>query len=275
MSEEQEKAASAKKTDASTQNSGSTDAGPMVDSAPENRVTRGKSPWTISLLVLLALLAIAIFALMRAGTDPEVEVVQLGTEGGFTSAKIKVPPRSSSPEVAVQAVATPAPASAAPPLEVQAPAETARFQLVTQQFLSAAELTSALKLLEQQGYDVRRSEKNKTLRMTRLLVGHYTRKLAERRLAEVLQYAEGAFLVAGSDNKFDLYAGSFASLDHARRAADYLYQRGVRVEERSIEIALPQTRLRFGRFASREQARQAADRLLKAGLVPVQVEALP
>jgi len=267
-SEEQESIASAEETEEVSMQKPAVDRAPTTNSAPAIGATRGKPVRKISLLVILALLAIALFAWLRPGADSDIESIYLQAEANPAAARLKVPPRSAASETTPQTI-TKSVTQAASTAQ-----QKAQFQLVTQNFLPAAELASALGLLEQQGYQVKRSEKSQKTPMTRLLVGTYSRKLAERRLIEVREQAEGAFLVAGAEDKFDLYAGSFASLDRARRAADRLYQRGIRVEERRIEIPLPQTRLSFGQFVSREQAAQAAALLHKAGLVPVQVQAL-
>jgi len=267
-SEEQESVASAAETEDVSMQKPAVDRAPTTNSVPARGATRGKPSRKISLLVIPALLAVALFAWLRPGADSGIESVYLQAEVNPAAVRLKVPARSAAPEKTPPIVtnsATPAALTAKQKLQ---------FQLVTQKFLPTAELTRALGLLEQQGYQVKRSEKSQKTPMTRLLVGTYSRKLAERRLIEVREHAEGAFLVAGAENKFDLYAGSFASLDRARRAADRLYQRGIRVEERRIEISLPQTRLSFGQFASREQAAQAAALLHQAGLVPVQIQAL-
>lgn len=166
------------------------------------------------------------------------------------------------------AVAKPKPQPAPKPVEKE-PA----FALASGSYLYQGSLKKAIAAIEAAGYKVSRSEKPEPHEMTRLLVGRYPRALAEKRLAEVKKLADGAFLAA-EEGQFVVYAGSFISLDKARRAADLLYQQGLRVDEMQVTIDLPKTTLRFGQFVTRDEAEAAAKTLEKKGVLDPRVVSL-
>ncbi len=147
------------------------------------------------------------------------------------------------------------------------------FALSSGSYLYSGALNAALAQLEQRGYEVRRSEKKETHQMTRLRVGVYARPEAEKRLAEVTKLAEGAFMVA-EKGRLAVYAGSFISLDRARRVSDFLYQKGLRLDEIQVPVELSKTTLQFGAFSSRAEAEQAAAELKKHGVLNPQIVSL-
>ncbi len=164
----------------------------------------------------------------------------------------------------VAAVVTP-PAAA----KVTRPA-VASFALTAGSFLYRNSLEQARALIEKLGYKVDSSQSMEPHEVTRLRVGLYGRPLAEKRLAEVKRISDGAFIVA-EEGKFAVYAGSFLSLDKARRLADMLYQKGVRVDERQVKVDLPRTTLRFGEFVERSEARKIMKKLEKMGMEKLQI----
>lgn len=68
-----------------------------------------------------------------------------------------------------------------------------------------------------------------------------------------------------------VYAGSYYNVDDARRYEDWLFKKGVHVQEVKAELSVPLSILRFGAFTELAAARKAAARARAAGL---QVELL-
>ncbi len=158
------------------------------------------------------------------------------------------------------------------PVSVPAPppASAPAFALTAGSYLYQGWLSKAITQVERMGYKVVSSKISEAHEMTRLLVGVYGRPLAEKRLAEVKKLSDGAFLAA-EEGKFAVYAGSFLSLDKARRWADLLYQQGVIVRELQVKVDLPRTTLRFGSFATRGEAQKVVSRLTKLGVKKLQI----
>ncbi|WP_020676634.1 SPOR domain-containing protein [Geopsychrobacter electrodiphilus] len=173
------------------------------------------------------------------------------------------PPRvaASNPEV------DPVPMVVAPAKAVGTPA----YVLASGRYLYSDKLNKAISQIEKMGYKTTRTSINEEHKMTRLLLNRFdTKAMAEKRLAEILPKIAGAFIVAEA-GKFALYAGSYLSLDMARRDADYLFAEGIRTVESSVSVALPRTTLTFGSFATRDEALKVADKLKKKGVLAPKV----
>lgn len=275
---------------------GASDA-PAVPAPPRKR---GSSRLLILLLLLVAAAAgFYFFGLDLMGTEGAPQ--QVAVSRPVTKMKVPVRPRAAEkqsdvkeevvPREAVAAV-KPAPAAPAAPSvpaakptpvakaasqpkpvaakPLPAPAPKPAFALSSGSYLYRGALKKARAAIEKLGYRVVARVKPEPHEMTRLLVGQYGKILAEKRLNEVRKLADGAFLVA-EDGKLSVYAGSYLSLDKARRAADMLYAKGVRVEERHVKVELPRTTLRFGSFVTRKEAQNVAAKLGPMGVMEPQV----
>ncbi len=159
----------------------------------------------------------------------------------------------------------------APPVVVKAtPPAIPNFALKAGSYIYRNSLNQARAQVEKLGYKVDSSQSMESHEVTRLLVGLYGRPLAEKRLAEVKRISDGAF-IAAEEGEFAVYAGSFLSLDKARRLADMLYQEGIRVDERQVKVDLPRTTLRFGEFVERSEAQKLMMKLEKGGIKKLQI----
>lgn len=252
----------------------------------------GEKGGLLRLLLLLLLLvggACAIFYLI--GPDlfaPATPVREIATQ---KSSKMKVPERLMPVEpsevvkeevvpvakvAAVEERPLPVAAAVAEPVVAPiveptlAPVPTPSFALKAGSYLYKRKLAQAITQIEKMGYKATSSQSLEPHEMTRLLVGLYAKPLADKRLAEVKRLASGAFLAA-EEGKYAVYAGSFLSVDVARRSADILYQQGVRVEERQVKVDLPRTALRFGEFVTRTEARKVVRKLEKLGVDKLQI----
>lgn len=259
-----------------------------AEAKPTKVVSVKKSGGASRSLVLLLLLVVALGGgLYFFGMDMLIPAdTPVVTSQPPKASKLKVPVRKKVPStkeavteevVPEEKVATVTPkkevvrpAAAVKPKPAPKPASEPAFALTSGGYLYKGSLNRAVQTIEKMGYRVSRSEKPEAHAMIRLLVGHYPRPLAEKRLAEVKKLAEDAFLVA-EKGQFAVYAGSYVSQDKARRSADLLYQQGLRVDEKHVEVMLPKTTLRFGGFATRKEADAAALKLKKKGVMAPQV----
>lgn len=242
-----------------------------IEEVPEKKGGAARLFVLLLLLIAVAGAGYFLFENNMSGSDEAVVVVK-----ETKPTKIKVPVRPVAEAAAekvkeevvskekVAAVPTKvAPAVVpSPKAQVKPPAA---FALSSGSYLYHGALDKARAQIEKRGYKVSVSEQAEMHEMTRLLVGQYDRALATKRLSEVKPLADGAF-IAAEDGKFSVYAGSFLSLDKARRAADLLYANGIRVEERQVKVSLPRTTLKFGAFTTRAEALEAAKTLKKNGV---------
>jgi cell division septation protein DedD len=133
---------------------------------------------------------------------------------------------------------------------------------------SEEELETALRQL---GFEPQVEPVEAEMEMTRLRVGSYPVAEARARVAELKSEEPGAFLVIDGDQG-TVYAGSYRILDKARREADLLYARGLRVEEEPVSVPMTLHRVYFGPFAERDQAAAAAAKAREAGLEALVLE---
>lgn len=253
---------------------------------PEVPKKRGGST-SLLLLLLLLLVGAAGAGFYFFGQDILVSDTPVAAAKPQKLSKMKVPARPKAARmpdavkeevVAEEKVAAVAPASAVfrqqkgktADLSKVKPAPIPVFALSSGSYLYSGELSKAIAQIEKMGYEVSVSQKSESHEMTRLLVGRYDKPMAQNRLAEVKKIAKGSFLVA-EDGKYAVYAGSFLSLDKARRAADLLYREGVRVDELQIRVDLPRTTIRFGGFVARDEAQKIARKLKKRGVMDPQI----
>ena len=244
---------------------------PSPESAPKE--IPQKKGGSLRLLLLLLVVAAAAAGFYLFGQDPFAPETPVALVDPQTPSKIKVPDRPATVDrsegveeevVAAEKVAMIVPKPA------PAPAPAPAFALTAGSYLYRSELNRAIGQIEKMGYKVTSSQRLESHEMTRLLVGLFAKPLAVQRLAEVKKLSDGAFLVA-EEGKYAVYAGSYIDLDQARRSADLLYQKGVKVEERRIKVDLPRTTLRFGGFATRGAAEKVASRLKKLRVAKLQI----
>ncbi len=152
----------------------------------------------------------------------------------------------------------------APPVLVPA------FALTAGSYLNQGTVKKTLTRIEKMGYQVESSSVPEAREMFRLLVGRYAKSQALKKLAEIRKFSDGAF-IAAEEGKYAVYAGSFLSIDKARRLADIVYAQGVRVDEVKAMVNLPRTTLRFGGFATRAEAQSVLHKLKKRGIVKLQI----
>lgn len=239
------------------------------------------------LLLLLLLVGAAGAGFYFFGQDLLVPDTPVATVKPQKPSKMKVParPKAARKQDAVKeevvaeekvAVVAPVPAVVRPQKAKAAdlpklkPAPVPVFALSSGSYIYSGGLSKAIAQIEKMGYEVSVSQKTESHEMTRLLVGRYDKPMAQKRLAEVKKLEEGSFLVA-ENGEYAVYAGSFISLDKARRAADLLYQEGVRVDELQVKVDLPRTTLRFGGFVTRDEAQKVASKLKKKGVMSPRV----
>lgn len=169
-----------------------------------------------------------------------------------------------------QAAPAPPPATAAPaPAPASdAPAKAGAYSLQAGAFLVKSNLRAAEATVRRLGYEPRVKVVRRTLPMVRLRVGGFFAEEGEAKLKSLKTVAPDAFLIRQGDFVL-VYAGSYQDLDRARRAADHLYQQGIRVEEEPTTAEVPLSLLSFGDFADRRAAEQAAVKAQAAGLEAV------
>lgn len=132
-------------------------------------------------------------------------------------------------------------------------------------YLLKENLRGAEATVRRLGFEPRVKTVVRTLPMTRLRVGAFFAEEGEAKLKALKAVAPDAFLIRQGEYVL-VYAGTYQDLDRARRAADLLYQKGIRVDEEAVKAEASLSLLSFGDFADPAAAREAAARARKAGL---------
>lgn len=176
----------------------------------------------------------------------------------------KVEEKIAKPDSAPQKVAS----EATPAPTTSAAAKVAPYALQGGAFLLKDNLRAAEATVRRLGYEPQVKTVRRTLPMTRLRVGGFFVKEGEEKLASLKPIAPDAFLIRQGDFVL-VYAGSYQDIDRARRVADQLYQKGIRVEEEPATAEVSLSLLSFGAFADRDAAQQAAVKARAAGLEAV------
>jgi cell division septation protein DedD len=189
-----------------------------------------------------------------------------------SAVKAEVPTaKASVPTKAEEAAASPAVSSTASPTEQAAApvkaaaAKAGQFVLQAGAFLLKDNLRAAEATVRRLGYEPQVQTVRRTLPMTRLRVGGFFAEEGEAKLASLKTIAPEAFLIRQGEYVL-VYAGSYQNIDRARRAADHLYQQGIRVEEEPITAEVSLNLLSFGDFVDRSAAEKAAVQARAAGL---------
>jgi cell division septation protein DedD len=179
--------------------------------------------------------------------------------------KAAVPAKAEEPTARAAAPPSPPPAGqAVAPAKIASP-KAGPYFLHAGAFLLKANLRAAEAQVRRLGYEPRVKSMRKTVPMTRLRVGAFFAEEGKAKLDSLKAVAPNAFLIRQGEYVL-VYAGSYQDLDRARRAADHLYQQGIRVEEEPVVAEVSLSLLSFGAFADRNAAEQAAVRARAAGL---------
>ena len=194
-------------------------------------------------------------------SKPEAETAAAPVKLATAPVKVEPTPVVAKPTPVV-IVPTPAPAAPQGDYSVRVGA-----------YLLQSNLMNAQKMADQTGYLSQVEEARKLTKMTRLLYGRFSPAEATTKLAELRERSPAAFKVA-EGARIAIYAGSYTSLDKARRYADHLYEKGVVLEEVAVEVPIPLYILKLGPFNERAAAEQAAKKAEAAGL-PAQVVKKP
>ena len=239
----------------------------------------GASRLLILLLVLVGGIGVALYLFGQILTDPALPVAPVNVP---TQSKMKVPARPAPvvkagaikeeivPAEKVAAVETkPQPVSVVAP-KAAPPVLAPVFALSAGGYLNQMTLKKTISQIGKSGYRVESSQVPEPREMLRLLVGLYGKTEALKKLKQVQKLSEGAFMVA-VEGEYAVYAGSFLSIDKARRQADRIYAQGVRVDEVKARVDLPRTTLRFGGFATRAEALRVMNKLQKKGVKKLQI----
>jgi cell division septation protein DedD len=179
--------------------------------------------------------------------------------------KATVPAKAEEPKARAAVSPSPPPAGQAGAPTKVASSKTGPYFLQAGAFLLKANLHEAEAQVRRLGYEPRVKSMRKAVPMTRLRVGAFFAEEGKAKLESLKAVAPNAFLIRQGEYVL-VYAGSYQDLDRARRAADHLYQQGVRVDEEPVEAEVSLSLLSFGGFADRKAAEQAAVRARAAGL---------
>jgi len=250
--------------------------------------TRPKSRVLLLLVLLLVLAGAGAYFYLGAPSEPEPPSAPVVRQ------PIAVPPPPSTEEAAVKTesvpppppsvekpVAEPAPSqqtAAAVKAEAPAPAAKAEptpspapaaangaYSLQAGAFAEKANLRKAEAVVRRLGFEPRVKTVQKPMVMTRLRLGAFFAEEGEAKLQTLKAVAPEAFLLRQGDYVL-VYAGSFHDPDRARRAAEQLYEKGIRVEEETAEVKMALSMLSFGAFADRAAAQEAATKARAANL---------
>jgi cell division septation protein DedD len=198
---------------------------------------------------------------------PAVSVVkpEVAVKAEAPAVKAAVPAKVEETMAGTEASPSPPPAEQAVAPAKVASQKSGPYFLQAGAFLLKANLREAEAQVRRLGYEPRVRSMRKTMPMTRLRIGAFFAEEGKARLDSLKAAAPDAFLIRQGEYVL-VYAGSFQNLDRARRAADLLYQQGIRVEEEAVEAEVSLSLLSFGNFADRAAAAKAADRARAAGL---------
>ncbi|MDO9080186.1 MAG: SPOR domain-containing protein, partial [Desulfuromonadales bacterium] len=182
-----------------------------------------------------------------------------------------VPEKVASPPA--ETVATAPASTPAPPVPsevkndvVPAPVGKQPFTLNAGAFLSKENQQEVEKKIRRLGYTPKVQTVSAAVSMTRLLLGIYDDPAAaQARSREWSTLIPNLFSLQEGD-KVALYAGSFQSVEQARKYADKLYQQGILADEETVSMQMSMKKISFGSFANRAEAENAAKRAAAAGL---------
>ncbi len=156
------------------------------------------------------------------------------------------------------------------PAPKQASSPGGAYTLTAGTYLLESSVRSVSKKIRSLGYEPTLTPVKRKVAMTRLKVGSYPLAEAASKKSELKSIAPGVFGIR-KGNMETVYAGSFLVLDKARRFADQLFVKGVKVEEEAAQVEKTLQRITFGSFATtdaaRDAGRQAAGKGVEAKVV--------
>lgn len=132
----------------------------------------------------------------------------------------------------------------------------------------ASELNAAKKLIKQSGLvPVVTGGLHQERQVVRLLVGEFEKlSAAKKALADLESARIKGFILKNTSLRYDLFAGSFFTLQGAETEQRRLAARGVKLQLRRVSVSLPAYLLTAGSFTTREAAMAGAAELRKKGL---------
>jgi len=185
-------------------------------------------------------------------------------------------------EAKTEAVTPPPPAQAPPTVASVAPPEVPKspeaapmvtppppsgriYTVQAGAFLLKSNLARSEKKIRALGYEPKVTIKKKKVPVTRLRVGDFSIAEGKAELARISKFAPDAY-TAQEGNRLIVYAGSYVDIDRARSISDRLYEKGIQIEEETVNLPRPLHILSFGEFPDLKSAREAAARAKKAGM---------
>ena len=136
------------------------------------------------------------------------------------------------------------------------------YTLLVGDFVPDKTMAAALATLKKNGItSIKREVVTATEPMNRLLVGEYTdQDAALAELQKLKKLTTDAFIVAEND-KFTVFAGSYFTADRLKSESARLSAHGVNTKVMTVHLKIKVTRIRAGSFASLENAKKAAHNL--------------
>ncbi|MDX9709255.1 MAG: SPOR domain-containing protein [Trichloromonas sp.] len=171
---------------------------------------------------------------------------------------------------------SPAPAKPAPekivlkkPAPASAPASTAAvggpYLIQAGAYGETTNRDRAMAKIKALGYEAQVTPLNRTLPVTRLLIGVYPPETARAKAKELEPMVPKNFTLPRGEG-LALYAGSYTDSNKAQAAVQALAARGVTVTEERAEVETTLWRVSFGGFADKAQAEKVAVQARAAGL---------
>ena len=184
--------------------------------------------------------------------SPSLETAKTGTEKPASPAK---------PAPAKTVVEKPAPAST--------PTSTAAvggpYLIQAGAYGETTNRDRAMAKIKALGYEAQVTPLNRTLPMTRLLIGVYPPATARAKAKELEPMVPKNFTLPRGE-ALALYAGTYNDTNKAQAAVQALAARGVAVTEERAEVETTLWRVSFGGFADKAQAEKVAVQARAAGL---------
>ena len=139
------------------------------------------------------------------------------------------------------------------------------YSLTAGTYLLDSSVKSVSKKLRSLGYEPAMTPVKRKVTMTRLKAGTYSKSVAATKMAELRPYAPDVFSIR-EGNSETVYVGSYLVLDKARRFADKLFKKGIKLEEVPVQVTKTLQRVTFGSFASVEEANDVARQVARKGV---------
>ena len=145
-----------------------------------------------------------------------------------------------------------------------AKAKNARYTLAGGAYIIKDNLQKNRRFAEMLGLPFQVKEKNKKVKMTRLLVGTFPADKEKMELKRLEAYTSDAFVIHHGRN-VSIYAGSFYYPADAGRLKNRLKEKGLNVEKVSAQVEMPLYVSYIGDFETAGEAKLAGRRAESAG----------